>query len=507
MAPLKGLVVGFPGHLAGFVSPEPWPEFTFYQRLNLPIRVATMVRGNPTRILAEWIHALSIDSIPSSVVDRVGYLLLDLLGVEIYGLRLESSVVARRFAEKWGGTGPATVLGSSATTQPSIAALVNGITAHGPELDDVMEEASLHPAVVNLSALLSIAEDERLKGFDSRRFIEATVASYEVMVRIGTAVNIPRHYARGFHPTGTAGSFGAAAGVAKYLGQDASTIQNAMGLAGSQAAGSLAYLQNGSWAKRFNAGWAAHSGIVAALMAASGLTGPDDILAGRNGFFQAYTDEPLLRHLTEGLGKDWAIERVAIKPYGCCRYSHSAIDAALALRKQGLRTDQISAMRILMSKPALMLVGEPEAPKRSPDTSVDAQFSVYYAILVALVEGHADAEDFADPKTFVRRHPEIESLRASISPECDELFPQHWATRLIVKTKEGRHMEQFVMDPKGSPEKPLTWDELITRFRHLSSALSSSAQDDLVALCRSFEKNTVHPYSLLRGRNLVIPRK
>ncbi len=324
------------------------------------------------------------------------------------------------------------------------------------------------------------------------------MAAYEITIRVGNAVNIAEHYAKGFHPTATAGTFGAAAGVAKFLGLDARGIQMALGLAGSQAAGSLAYLQNGSWGKRFNAGWAAHSGVMAALMAKSGMTGPDDILAGPNGFLQGYTEHPLLRRLTEGLGKSYAIEEVAVKPYGCCRYSHSAIDGALALRGRGLVPSQIREMQILLPRPALLLVGEPEKLKRAPETPVDAQFSVHYATLVALENGHAEPEDFVEPKLFVQRHSEIRSVHAKVSPECDSVFPQHWATRLIVETKDGRHWEEFVTDPKGSQYNPMTWEEVVSKFKRLTSSLPPSTQEELINGCRGLKDGSVHPYSIIK---------
>jgi 2-methylcitrate dehydratase len=158
----------------------------------------------------------------------------------------------------------------------------------------------------------------------------------------------------------------------------------------------------------------------------------------------------------------------------------------------------------MLPKPALLLVGEPETAKRAPKTAVDAQFSVHYATLTALATGHADPEDFLDPESFVKRHPEINDIQVSASPECDALFPQHWAAHLFLETREGNRTEKFVIDPKGSRYNPLSWEEIISRFRRLSAVLSEPVQNELIAACRNLKNSPVHPYSLLKHPELAL---
>src|SRR4029078_5619322 len=135
----------------------------------------------------------------------------------------------------------------------------------------------------------------------------------------GNALNPASAYRRGFHPTGVAGVFGAATGAAKLLGLDSNGLASAIAISGTLASGSLEFLSDGTWTKRLNAGWAAHSGVFAARLAAEGFGGPLSAIEGPHVFLRAYTDDAYSQPLLEGLGQSWAILSVAIKPFACCR--------------------------------------------------------------------------------------------------------------------------------------------------------------------------------------------
>ena len=195
--------------------------------------------------------------------------------------------------------------------------MANGTAFHSIEMDDVNNEASLHPGVVAFPTALSMADLAHVSGKD---FIAAVVAGYDVIVRLGRALQPAEHYGRGFHPTGTCGAFGAAVVAGRLLGLQGDDFIHALGIAGSQTAGSMEFLAQGAWTKRLHPGWASHSGSWAALLARSGYTGPTTILEGRDGFLQAYSGNPDMSLVLQDLGDEYLITRTAIKPHACCRY-------------------------------------------------------------------------------------------------------------------------------------------------------------------------------------------
>ena len=275
------------------------------------------------------------------------------------------------------------------------AALANGMTAHALELDDVTNVSSLHPGVVVWPAAMAVVERA---GGTMANLLAAGVAGYEVTMRVGDALNAPATYARGFHPTGIAGAVGAAVAAAHAMGLDADEILNALGLAGGMAAGSMAYVQNGSDGKRLNAGWAAHAGVVAADLAAVGTPGPPDALTGTYGLLDAFSDGPRAEDLGPLDSGHPALLDVAIKPYACCRYIHPVIDACRELRaSNGLRPDDLRRATVSVLPGGGTIVAEPAAPKRRPTNRVDAQFSVYYVAAQALVHGPPTPDRFDEP--------------------------------------------------------------------------------------------------------------
>ena len=227
------------------------------------------------------------------------------------------------------------------------------------ELDDVTRESSLHPGVAVIPAALALAQERRSA---PTAFLEAVVAGYETTMRVGNALGAASAYARGCHPTGVAGVFGAAVAAGRLSGLDAGGLVRALGIAGTMASGSLEYLADGAWTKRLNAGWAAHAGIVAAGLAAAGFTGPATALDGRFGVLHAYTDAPLPEELTARLGDPLMVLKVTIKPYACCRYTHPLIDGVLALRAEhGITPEDVAAIRLGVLSAGAALIAEPIA--------------------------------------------------------------------------------------------------------------------------------------------------
>ena len=221
------------------------------------------------------------------------------------------------------------VFGDAARYTPAGAAFLNGALAHSLDFDDTHAAGSLHPGAPVIPAALAAGEMVGASGAD---VLAGIVAGYEVTCRVALALPAGEHYDRGFHPTATCGAFGAAAAAARVFGLSAEQVEGALGTVLSQCAGSLQFLANGAWTKRFQVGWAACNGLMAATLVREGFKGASEALEGRHGFLHAYAPNPNPARAVQELGTVFELMNTAVKPYPSCRYGHAGIDAAIALR-------------------------------------------------------------------------------------------------------------------------------------------------------------------------------
>lgn len=426
-----------------------------------------------TQRLVQKCYELDYDSLSAEEIDRVRYLFLDYLGVATRGSLYDSSKPPQSLARIL-GTDPAgaLVIGTDLKTTPQLAALANGIAAHAPELDDVVNEASLHPGVAVISAALAAGH---LSDDSVRSFVEAVVVGYEVCVRTALALNPSAPYERGFHPTGTCGTMGAAVTAAKILKLDQNQMMNALGIAGSQAAGSMEFLADGSHTKRFNAGWAAQSGVIAALLARDGFTGPRTILEGKHGFLHAYATGSNPDRLLSDWAKPYYIMKTSIKPYSCCRYKQGAIDCILKImHDNGLQASDVEKVTIGVLPAGFALIAEPIQLKQNPKSVVDAQFSMPFGAAVAMLFGKAALDEYVLENI---QSSQVKALMEKVFCEKDkrlaEEFPKKWPAWTNILTTGGQTYTAAIDYPKGDPENPLTWDELIDKFNGLTAPLFS----------------------------------
>jgi len=401
--------------------------------------------------------------------------LLDVVGVSLIGSRQESSRSAVAAALALGGTGAACVIGTGQRTSAPWAALANGTVAHAVELDDVTTESSLHPGVAVIPAAVALAQ--QLQSPPSR-LMEAIVAGYELTMRVGNALNPASAYARGFHPTGVAGVFGAASAAAHLLGLDVDQRARALGIAGTMASGSLEYLADGSWTKRLNAGWAGHAGISAAYLARAGFVGPLSVFEGRLGVLHAYSDASLPDRLLADLGQPLQVMRVSIKPYACCRYNHGLIDCMLQLRPE-VAIGDVERIRLGVLSGGALLVADPIEHKRQPVGIVDAQFSAPYAAAAALVFGTGDisaysADRLADPA--VRRLMAVTDCYRDTALDAE--YPRKWPAAAEVHLKDGRVLSSRVEFATGEPENPVSREALVAKFVSLAERDGAEALAD-----------------------------
>ena len=434
-------------------------------------------------------HELSYENLGSEVKDRIAYLLLDYLGVAIRGTLTESSKPVYRFLEaRPAASNGVPVAGTGFRVDGPYAALALGTAAHSLELDDVVNAASLHPAVSVMSAALVAGYIEECSGSE---LMEAITVGYEVMIKLGIALDPAAHYAQGFHPTATCGTMGAAAAVAKICKLTPEGIRNALGIAGSQAAGSMEFLADGAFTKRFHAGWSAHSGLIAAMLAREGFTGPASIIEGKFGFLHAYSPASDGAKVLAGWGEPYEIMNTSIKPHACCRYKQGSIDCILEImRKNRLSPSDIVSVETAILKAGFALVAEPIELKRNPKSIVDAQFSMPFGAAVAITKGDAFLDQYNMENIASN---EIKSLMALVRCVEDESiepdFPKKWSARVAITTKDGKEYRMSLDTPKGDPENPLSWEEIIDKFNNLTSAVfDSDRRAGIVRNVRKLEK-------------------
>jgi 2-methylcitrate dehydratase PrpD len=352
------------------------------------------------------------------------------------------------------------------------AALYDGACAHALELDDTHSFSSVHGAGPIVMAVLAAAGSpdglNRTSGLDVLR---AIAVGYESACRLGGACRGSSPYARGFHPTGVYGVFGAAAAVGALLGLDADTYADAFGIAGSLASGLMACVADGSWSKKLHAGWAAHGGIVAASLAAQGFRGPHSVLEGPFGFVDAHCDQPDAAYMFADLVNRREVERISFKPFACCRSIHPAITATLAaVDGHELQADDIAAIALTIADEDIDLVAEPRDAKIAPTTTEEAQFSLYWGTAVAAALRRATRSEFTPS---VIASPELLRLASVVSyqtdPEMTALRPELFPCRATVTLRDGRILQASVRAPRGDFRNPMEDHELLRKARGLLS--------------------------------------
>jgi 2-methylcitrate dehydratase PrpD len=423
---------------------------------------------HPTAELARFCAEIQYEELSSKVRERVRYLLLDHLAVALRGSILPSSLACYKTLKSMaiGSIKTATIFGRQERAEAAWAALANGIAAHGLEMDDVENRSSLHPGVVVFPTVLSLAEQI---GSPPADFYSAVIAGYEITLRVGASLNPASSYERGFHPTAICGTLGAAAASARLLRLSPAQTNMALGIAGSMAAGSMAYLDDGAWTKRLHPGWACHAGIMAARLAAAGFVGPANILESSYGFLHAYSSASDLSHLVRREDDEFAIMQVSIKPYACCRYMHGPIDCLLEIiHTNHPNPEHIELVRCGVLTGGRGLIADPIDLKRQPKNVVEAQFSMPFGAAIALLTGTAGLPVFTDEWIHTTKVQELMQLVVCYSSsELDVYYPEEWRASASVRMIDGREFSANVRHALGDPHNPLSWEQLEARFHEL----------------------------------------
>ncbi len=442
-----------------------------------------------THTLAEFAANLSFDKIPAEVAERARMLILDHVGI---ALRARNAADLRESMSKGLAAlglaqGQATVIGDPQGYTPGAAALFNGNLGHALDFDDTHARASLHSGAPIIPAAMAAAETCKASGRD---VITGIIAGFEVQTRLSLALGPTDHYNRGFHPTATCGVFGAAAAAGSVLGLTADQMVYALGLCGSQAAGSMQFLADGAWNKPFHTGYASMNGLYSAVLAKEGFRGTLEPVEGRLGFLKGYAPNPEPAKAVEGLGEVWETMSIAIKPYPSCRYGHAAMDALIALRNEHeINVDDVELIEIGLPKTGIKLIGDPEEDKQRPKNYVDGQFSMAFVGAVALREGGMSWDDYEkhlkDPKTLEL----CLRIRTINHPKVEAEFPANMSGLATVKLRSGKTLEKMVVVPKGEPDNFMTAEELRAKFDGLTGPyLSEARREKLASAVLDFHK-------------------
>lgn len=420
--------------------------------------------GAVTRQLAELLAITSYDDLPAAAIEEAHRATLDWLGSALAGALEPPARLAQQVARGLGTSTEATIF-AAGRGSAAAAALANGVASHILELDDVHKGSTLHAAAPVIPAALAVAEREHA---DGRAFLLAVTLGYDAALRIGEAVN-PSHY-RYWHPTGTAATFGAAAAAGSLMQLTATQMRDALGSAGTQAAGLWEFNADGAMSKHLHPGKAAFNGVLAADLARAGFTGATRILEGERGFFRATAAAHDATRITDGLGERWKIVENCYKLHSCCGHTHTAIDVALGMRvERGWRAqealDAVERIEIQTYGPGYDIIKE-----ANPRTPYQAKFSIAYCVAVALLEGNVGLEQFTpdrfSPDGVTGRATAALLRRTGVSVHDDltARYPVRWPARVVVALRDGTELRGASDYPRGNPENPVPTRTLEEKF-------------------------------------------
>jgi 2-methylcitrate dehydratase PrpD len=408
--------------------------------------------------LARKIVTLKPGSLPAATTRKCEDLLIDVVGLCVTARN--EDYVGSAFAG-WDDDGPCTAIGHKRTLNASGAAFVNGTAAHGEDFDDTFEGGPVHAGAVIVPAVLAACERHNP---DGRMALIGVAVGTEVLCRLSLVVPKAVHKA-GFHPTAIFGAMGAAAGVGAALGLNAKQIVDALGIAGSMAGGIIEYLAEGAWTKRLHAGWAAQSGIRAALLAREGFVGPRTVFEGVHGLFHgfAHTTNGDYDALTGDFGTRWVTDTLAFKPYPCGTMAQPYIDCARRLAARGVRPEDIDAIVCEVAEGTVHRLWEPLADKQRPRNGYSAKFATPYLLATGFVHGGVGLGAFTESAIG---DPRVLALAAKVKFVIDPQnpYPNNYTGHIRAAMKDGSVIEERQPYLRGGAQEPLTRQDVTDKF-------------------------------------------
>ena len=428
-----------------------------------------------TKILAQFVVDSRYADIPDKVRHEATRSVLNWLGCAVGASRHEGIDIALAALAGFSGPAQATVLGRGERLDIMHAALLNGISSHMFDFDDTHLKTVIHPSGPVASALLALAEYRPMSGAD---FLHAFILGVEVECRLGNAV-YPSHYDVGWHITGTAGVFGAAAAVGRVLGLNAQQMTWALGIAATQSSGLREMF--GTMCKPFHPGRAAQNGMTAAFLAAKNFTSSERGIEAPRGFANVLATARNFDEITGKLGQTWEVALNTYKPFACGIVIHPIIDGCVQLRNEHkLKAGDIESVALKVHPLVLELTG-----KKTPQVGLEGKFSVFHSAAVAIIHGEGGEHVYSDACV---RDPQVIELRDKVSATVDKSVHED-ATHIAIRLKDGRSLNKHIEHAIGSLARPMSDADLEAKFKGLAKGILSTAEtDELLKLCWSLGK-------------------
>ena len=419
--------------------------------------------------------------LPSDVIDATKLRILDVIGLALAGAETTFGRSTIAAAVKLSPPGPSRIFGTGDAIGAPTAAFANASLSQALEFDDTHNESIVHMSSPAVAAALALAETRPVSG---RELILSIAIANEIACRVGS-VSSGQFHRRGFHPTGLFAPFGIAMGAGKILGLGVEQLAWAAGTAGSCAAGLLECWVDGTQTKFLHSGFAAQSGITAALLAGAGVTGPPRVFEGRFGLFASHLQDPAvpknLGRIADGLGMHWESRYSSFKPFPTAHVLHPYVSAILRLRNQhGVSADNVARIECPVAEFNVSIVCEPVAEKRAPATQAHCRVCLQYTIAEALYAGSLGKDAYADA---MRLNPQVLALAQKVDYSVDPTFPGpgRFKGAVRVTLTDGRVLTDVEEYNRGSAENPMSDAELRAKFDDNAGGFLSASQRDRLA--------------------------
>ncbi|KAF2727234.1 2-methylcitrate dehydratase [Polyplosphaeria fusca] len=438
------------------------------------------------------------ESLPPKAILKLKDLIIDHIGVAAgAALGSDSSEGIFKAIQAFSGgmQGNCTVFTKGHGFAPQYAALLNGAFAHSYDFDDTYAAGTVHPGASVIPATLASAEVLGSSGQDA---LLAIAIGYEVVCRLSRALGAGS-YIRGFHNTATTGLFGSVAAISSLRRLPRKVVQDAFGLAGSKAAGSMQFLDNGSWNKRLHPGFAAHDAMLCIALAEQGISGASRIIEGKVGLLHAFSTNASSEGLVTDLGVDWVFPQTALKPYSACRYTHTGIELVAQVAEEArkkLGKDTLpKKMDVRLGPAAFGIVGLTQPNKVHPENLVDAQFSHYYQLAVTWLFGAGigfsayDADKFADQRVRAI----CDRVNCINDPECPV-----WGTSIDFELEDGTRIHKQMEHPLGEEEHPFSPEQVRGKFKGLVEKVYDGSQiEDVIRAVEVIDRASIRDLTKL----------
>lgn len=445
-----------------------------------------------SRLMAQAALRVSFDDLPSEVVEATRHDVLDTLGVALGGRSTPGCHELNAMVLENYPTQQATVWGTGYKANVAEAAWANGAMAHALDFDDTHDPSVLHAGVSVVPAAMAAAEF--VGGVSGKELVTAIAVGLDWICRMGAATTIGP-IASGWMYTSLFGYFGATAAVGKLLHLNADQLTNALGIAYAQASGNTQCMIDGALTKRMQPGFAARAALGSALLARAGVTGTSGTFDGYSGLFRICLNKQYDRNvMLADVGRRFLGAELSFKPYPACRYTHTAIEAALELRRRhSIAAHTVERVEVGVNEHAYTNVCTPIGVKTRPRTIVDAQFSIPYCIATALIKGDVFLPDFTIPALG---NDHVLALASRVIPRIDSAIQASHARDISpadvrIHLTDGTTLQILQMSSKGGPEHPMSFDELALKFRRCCEyggyAKSDGRIEHLISLVREME--------------------